>query len=117
MGHADIEEEIVERGVHQRKGKDESPVARLARSEGTPITACHGEDYQPGRSKADAGKEHLAARHVGGNAKGAKAQFDEREGPSPRYRCRQGKDRHPCGALKYGSPRLFHYLPPQKKPL
>lgn len=108
MRHADVEEEIVERGVHQRKGKEEPPVAGLVRLERPPTATRNGQDYQASRSKTDAGKEHLAARHVRSDAKGSEAHLDKWKCPSPRYCCRQGKYHHPYGSLEYGCSRLVH---------
>ena len=75
MRHAYIEEEIVERGVHQRKSKDEAPVDPLARLEGASVASGNRQDNQACHGKADAGKKHLAASHVGCDAKGVETYF------------------------------------------
>ena len=108
MRHADIEEEIVERGVHQRKHKDETPVYLFTRFKRTPTATGNRQDYQTCRCKADASKEHLAACHICRNAKSTEADLDERECPTPSYCSGQGKDNDPWRSLKYGYPRLFH---------
>jgi len=108
--HADVEEEIVQRSVHQRKGKDEPPVLFDVSFERPPAAAGNGQHNQPCRREADAGKEHLAARHVCRDAKGTETYLDERECPSPRYSRRQGKHRHPYWPLEYRSLRWFHCL-------
>lgn len=103
MGHTNIEEEIVQGGVHQCKGKDKPPVAGFARRKWTSAAMCHRQDNQSCCRKTNAGKEHLAACHVCGDAKSVEAYLDKREGPAPSYGCRHGKYHHPCRALEYGN--------------
>ena len=110
MRHTDIEEEIVERRVHQRKGEDETPVDEFARLKRPSIATGNGQDYQASHSKPNARKEHLTASHVGCNSKGAEANLDEWERPSPGYGGCQGKDDYPCRFLEYGYSRLFHLI-------
>ena len=108
MRHTDIEEEIVQRGVHQRECEEEPPVSSDVRLERTPTATGYRKNNQTCRSKADARKEHLAASHVCRDAKGIESNLDERECPSPCYSRSQGKHHHPSGSLKYGFSRLFH---------
>ena len=110
MRHSYVEEEIVERGVHQRKGKDESPVDESLRLKRPPVATRNSQDYQSCHRKADAGEEHLAASHVGRDTKSVKTHFDKWECPAPCYRGCQRKRYYPCGALKYGCPRFFHLI-------
>ena len=95
MRHADIEEEIVERGVHQRKSKDKTPIDPSAGLKRASTATSNREYNQSCYSKANASKEHLAARHVSCDAKATKTNFDERESPTPRDGCRQGKYNDP----------------------
>jgi hypothetical protein len=74
--HADIEEEIVECGVYQCKGKNESPVATPGRFERAPTATGNKQNYQTSHGKSDTCKQHLATRHVGGYAKGIESHFD-----------------------------------------
>ena len=91
MRHADIEEEIMERGVHQGEGEEKPPVMSNIRLERATAATGYGQYNQTSRSKADTRKEHLAARHVRRDTKCTEAYLDKRESPSPRYcRC-QGK--------------------------
>jgi hypothetical protein len=70
----------------------------------------NGQYYQTCRSHSDAGKEHLAARHVSLDAKSRETYLDERECPSPRCGCCQGKHRSPYRPLEYGITCRFHLV-------
>ena len=62
MGHTNIEEEIVQGGVHQCKGKNKLPVVALAHLKRTSTATGHRKDYQPCHRKPDASKKHLGVR-------------------------------------------------------
>ena len=98
--HADVEEEIVQRGVHERKGEDKPPVTLGPYPERVSATTRDSQDNKPRRGKANACIEHLAACHFGRDAKGRESDFDDRKGPSPGYCGSKGKYRYPERALK-----------------
>jgi hypothetical protein len=108
MRHADIEEEIMERGVHQRKGKDETPVGHPTGPERATTATGHGQYNQTGSSKPDARKEHLATRHVGCDSKSAEAYLDERKCPAPCDGSGQGKNDNPGRSSEYRASIWFH---------
>ena len=100
MRHADIEKEIVERGVHERKGQNETPVGHTAGAERAAVAVGQRQHNGSGGGKTDAGKEHLATSHIGSDAKGREAHLNKREGPTPSNGCSKGKHYHPNGLLE-----------------
>ena len=110
VGKADVEKGIVQRGVDQAKQRDVPPIAPAHDAEGPASHAGHGQDNGAGHGEPDAGKEHLAPRHCGQDAKLGIAQLDERVGKAPGHGSRQGKHGHPHGALKNRLRFFSHWL-------
>lgn len=74
---------------------------RLLEPERTMGEMGDGKDDESRNTKADAGKQHLTARHIGSDSELGKAQFDKRISPSPQKRCDKSHKGSPYGALKY----------------
>ena len=58
------------------------------------------KDDESRDAEADAGKQHLTARHVGSNLELGKAQFDKRVSPSPQKRSGKGHEGSPNRTLE-----------------
>ena len=64
--------------------------------------ASDGEHDDARYEEADAGKQHLAARHIRRDLKLVESEFDQRIGPSPKEGCRKREDCGPDGVLENG---------------
>lgn len=110
MRESNVEERIVESGVHQRKEQQVAEILvglkfQVMVGAGFPGEGPVGkfgddEDDDPCQSEAQTGKKHLAARHVLGNAKLNKAKLEEREGKAPDDGREEGKHSHPQRLLE-----------------
>ena len=89
IGQSDIEERVVQCGVHQGKKQQEQGVANVAPrcrrliAERTSRQQGDNKNEATRKAKTQACKQHLAGSHILRDAKLCKTQFDEWERPSP----------------------------------
>ena len=111
IGQSDIEECVVQRGVHQGKEQQEKGVASpmILKSKRTTCQQGDNKDDDTRKAKAKTCEEHLAGCHILRDAKLCKAQFDEWERPSPAESSQECQQRHPCRSLEdAGRRRVSH---------
>ena len=90
-------------GVEQGVEEDEPCVRRLSDTELAMGWLGNGKDDESRDKKSDAGKQHLAASHVGLYAKIPHSHFDEWVSPTPCDGCGEGKDHYPKWTLEDAS--------------
>ena len=100
MRQAKVEKGIVKRGVEQGIEQEKTTVAPLSQPERESPTLGHRQDDQPRETETDTREEHLAARHFRRDRKFLESQLDQRIGPSPDHRRREGENGHPKWPLK-----------------
>ena len=104
----EVEETIVECRVEQGEDEQEEPVAALPYGKGAVGRCRHGEDDESRAHEAEAGKEHLAARHLLGDFEFLESNLDKRIGPSPEDGGGECEGGDPGRAHKDGRVCLFH---------